>query len=243
MKTYHILNGDSLNNIFPNKLQGEKIICRECLVDGNVKGESLEALYINRAQFLSSYFPDKNISIEDYKSVSSEFEKIQAIPENAAINLWFEEDLFCQVNLWFILYLLKKNQKSYTIHLVLPSKAYPYSFYEMPKEELETSFENRLKITTEELLKISNFWNLYKAANYLVIDKLAKSLGNKYLFLLPAIKALQENRPKKVLKEILKENEDADFWTIFNQFKEKEGVYGFGDLQVKRLLAEIAAEK
>ena len=128
MKTYHILNGDSLNEMFPKNIIGEKIICRECFVDGNVQGDSLEALYKNRVKFLSSYFLDKDVSEEEYQNVSNEFKKIQNITEGLEVNLWFEEDLFCQVNLWFVLYLLHQNDKQYLINLVLPSNECKYSF-------------------------------------------------------------------------------------------------------------------
>ncbi|GJM35445.1 MAG: hypothetical protein DHS20C18_44460 [Saprospiraceae bacterium] len=40
-KQYHILNGDSLKEQFPENIQGEIIIARECLVDGSVKGRTL----------------------------------------------------------------------------------------------------------------------------------------------------------------------------------------------------------
>ncbi len=38
-KQYHILNGDSLKEQFPENIQGDIIVARECLVDGNVKGK------------------------------------------------------------------------------------------------------------------------------------------------------------------------------------------------------------
>ena len=40
-KQYHILNGDSLKDQFPNKINGDIIITRECFVDGDVKGGNL----------------------------------------------------------------------------------------------------------------------------------------------------------------------------------------------------------
>ena len=43
----------------------------------------------------------------------SEFEKIQNIEEGVDINLWFEDDLFCQVNFWFVISLLSSlNHKN-----------------------------------------------------------------------------------------------------------------------------------
>lgn len=38
MTHFHILNGDALKSQFPEQILGEKIIARECLVDGSVEG-------------------------------------------------------------------------------------------------------------------------------------------------------------------------------------------------------------
>ena len=38
MIRYHILNGDSLKDVFPKEIYGTCIVARECLVDGDVSG-------------------------------------------------------------------------------------------------------------------------------------------------------------------------------------------------------------
>jgi len=42
---YNILNGDSLRIQLPNTVSGEIIITRECLVDGDVSGETMEEFF------------------------------------------------------------------------------------------------------------------------------------------------------------------------------------------------------
>lgn len=92
---YHILNGDALKVQFPEVLKGNIIVARECLI-GDVQGKNLEQFFHTRAQFISNF---EDYNYDDYfQDTVSEFEKIRAIPENAVINLWFEDDLFCQVN-------------------------------------------------------------------------------------------------------------------------------------------------
>ena len=58
MNTYHILNGDSLKEQFPNTIAGEQIIMRECLVSGNVKADSLDKFYQVRSEFIDNTFGD-----------------------------------------------------------------------------------------------------------------------------------------------------------------------------------------
>jgi hypothetical protein len=51
--TYHILNGDSLAGTFPNaKLPGEIIVARECLIEGDLHGDSLDEFLKTRASYI-----------------------------------------------------------------------------------------------------------------------------------------------------------------------------------------------
>lgn len=52
----HILNGDSLKQQFPEDIQGEIIVARECLVDGTVKGIILDEFFASRAKFISQNY-------------------------------------------------------------------------------------------------------------------------------------------------------------------------------------------
>ena len=110
MKTqYHILNGDSLKKQFPQDLTGEKIIIRECLIEGEIQGNSITDFFQCRAKFISNAY---NTTEEKYfEKTVSEFQKIEKIPQEVEINTWFEDDLFCQVNFWFVCYLLDHSQK------------------------------------------------------------------------------------------------------------------------------------
>lgn len=62
-KEFHILNGDSLKTQFPKSIKGENIIARLCLVDGNVKANTLEELFEVKAEYLSNNYT--NITKED----------------------------------------------------------------------------------------------------------------------------------------------------------------------------------
>ena len=61
---HHILNGDALKEQFPtDKIDGHLIVCRECLIDGNIQGDSLMEFWDNRAEFI-----EKNYSLEVLES-------------------------------------------------------------------------------------------------------------------------------------------------------------------------------
>ena len=63
--------------------------------------------------------------------------------------------------------------------------------------------------------------------------------------MVPAIDALIESKPKSgvgrplaTMKDILKMNPEQSFAEAFNAFQEREPIYGYGDVQVKRLFDE-----
>ncbi|WP_375559956.1 DUF1835 domain-containing protein [Bernardetia sp. OM2101] len=244
---YHILNGDSLKEQFPKTIKGKIIIAREALVDGNVEGESLEEFYETRATFISSHYA--GYSKEDYfEKTVSEFEKIQALPSEVAINLWFEDDLFCQVNFWFVVHLLNKNGQKNSIFLVRPKEHTQYGFGGLDESELISIYENRLSIGQNELHKIALLWEHYKNNDTEKLLQTAKELGENYAFILPAIDAhLQRfptneeklGRPKTSLLQIMKDLDTKEFAPVFREFCKRESIYGLGDLQVKRLFDAI----
>ena len=243
---YHILNGDALKQQFPIEIEGEQIVARESLVDGNVRGESLEELYQNRAQFLSSAYEDGSIE-EYYQKTVTEFERIQAIPENAVINLWFEDDLFCQVNCWFVVHLISQSNKNYTLYLVRPQQHNQYGFGGYAESELLSLYEDRLPLSASEVDKIASLWKFYQEGDIENLTAVARTLESKYPFILTAVKAHIDRipangnlgRPVRSLMEIMERLDTEQFGPVFAEFNKQESIYGFGDLQVKRLYDAI----
>lgn len=137
---FHITNGDHLaEDLKKTSIEGEIIVCREALVSGDLKEDFLEDFWELRAKTISE---DYNVSRESYyeKSVS-EFEKILNIPEGSEVNLWFEDDLFCQVNLWFCVSLLSKikDLKIYRIFPKTTTKNHWEGFADSDNFDLEKS--------------------------------------------------------------------------------------------------------
>ena len=243
---YHILNGDCLKEQFPNSIIGEKIIARLCLVDGNVKAETVKELFKIRAKFISETY--SNYTEKDYFSKTvTEVEKINGISKNAKINLWFEDDLYCQVNFWFIIYLISENYIYGNIFLIRPKKSSEYSFGRMTEEELVYSYQKKIKIEPSEIMELRKLWKLYQLNDFVKMFDIAKKLKNRFPFLFPAIIAHQERipkngnlgRPKQTLIQIIKDIKTDEFGKVFEEFCKREGIYGFGDLQVKRMLNQI----
>lgn len=243
-KQYHILNGDALKKQFPKTLEGEVIVTRECLVDGNVEGETLDDLFKTRAHFISQNYAGYN-ETDYFEKTIPEFYKITDIQDNTEINLWFEDDLFCQVNFWFVCSLLNNYQKNNSIHLIRPKKHSQYGFGGLNTAELIEIYKKRTQIT--KLDEIANLWTCYQKEDLNNILKIAVQLQDRYPFILRAVKAHIDRipangnpgRPTIALLEIMKDLKTREFVIVFKEFCKRESIYGFGDLQVKRLFDQI----
>ena len=245
---YHILNGDSLKEQFPETIQGALIVARECLVDGNVEGATLEEIFQTRAHFISHNY-EGYAERDYYDKTVSEFKKIEVISPDAEINLWFEDDLFCQVNLWFTINLIKKYGRNNPIFLVRPTKHNRYGFGGLNKPELQSIFKNRSLLT--EIDQLSNLWKFYQSKEIKHLLNTARNLENKYSFIISAVNAHLDRipangnlgRPSQSLHQIMQDLKTKEFDLVFREFCKRESIYGFGDLQVKRLMDELIKPK
>ncbi|WP_268036327.1 DUF1835 domain-containing protein [Algoriphagus sp. PAP.12] len=238
---FHILNGDALSYQFPKDIPGEKIIFRECLVDGPVHADSEEEFWKKRKEFIELEFSEA-----DYDSYSkAEILKITQIPAESKVYFWFEEDLFCQVNFWKACTLLPTafNQA----FLVLPGKDSPYSFAQVSHENLISNWKNAQELGAEDIPVFRNLWSYFQNSEPQNALKISPEVEVKFPFLIPAIKAWKEmipnenseGLPKEELKKIQTELHTEDFGEIFREFHRRLPIYGFGDTQVFKLWESI----
>lgn len=237
-KQYHILNGDALKEQFPKTISGAIIVARECLIEGDIEGNDLLSFFQTRAQYIDKTYGDAAY----FEKTVPEYEKMQNIPEGAEINLWFEDDLFCQVNLWFVINLLSKTGKNNSIYLVRPGSNSPYSFGVLSNSELIAVFENKQELSDFKLL--ASLWETYQNGDNEQLVKTAKLLKHSYPFIEPAVMAHIDrlsdgDKPTDILKAIMNELNTREFGIVFQEFCKRAGIYGFGDLQVKKLMDQI----
>nr|WP_294936501.1 DUF1835 domain-containing protein [uncultured Flavobacterium sp.] len=247
---YHILNGDCLKwQLDQTNIQGELIVCRESLIEGAVDAFPIEKFWDQRAEFVSKAF---NATKEEYyqKSVT-EFKKLDVIPDGSEINLWFENDLFCQVNMWFVLSLLAEKASKYKIYRIFPeitsASDYWTGFGKATTEDLQKAYINRVLFSEADIRLGNTLWNGYRNNDLETLLLLSHAKSECYENLVEVCKANVERfpsesnivgRPERVLKEIM-EKEGTDFQTILTEFCKTKGIYGLGDLQVKRIYEKI----
>ncbi|MDY0930324.1 DUF1835 domain-containing protein [Chryseobacterium sp. CFBP8996] len=227
MSTFHILNGDCLAEKFPKNLEGESIIWREALIDGPVSDNNF---FENRKKFIIENYDSES----DYDElVVKEFKSIKNIPEDSDVFFWFEDDLFCQVNFWFLISNLNVNKIK--IFRVFPKNT-EKGFAESNEKDLLELFHSAKEINAEESKLISNFWIGFQQNN------LSKDISSEIVRNLQKLIIANENRFNGTLENQIKDIQKTaeSFEEIFKIFNQKYPIYGFGDLQLKRCIDQFS---
>ncbi|RNC85688.1 MAG: DUF1835 domain-containing protein [Balneola sp.] len=235
----HILNGDALADRFPKKSGDQLIIMRECLIDGDVSGETFDDFVETRDAFLSSTYPEID---EDYMEyVLPELNKIRSLPDGIEINLWFEDDLFCQINFWFICNLIPKSSP---IYLVRPEELNQWGFAKYTQDELNQLLEKRTFLSPKHLSKFAELWKAYKAGKVDQIPEISETLTADFPWLSTPVNALMDlvnsEKPQHFIKELIDTDPSPGFGEVFRALTENMPEYGFGDLQVRRMFDKIS---
>lgn len=227
MSTFHILNGDCLAEKFPKNLEGESIIWREALIDGPVSDNNF---FENRKNFITENY-DSESNYDEL--VVKEFQKMQDLPEDSAVFFWFEDDLFCQVNFWFLISNLNLGKAK--IFRVFP-KDTKKGFAESDENDLLELFHSAKEINDTERKLISNLWIDFQQNN------LSKETSSEIVRNLETLITANENRFNGTLEDQIKviQKTAKSFEEFFKIFNQKYPIYGFGDLQLKRCIDQFS---
>jgi len=245
---HHILNGDSLAYSFPaTKIAGETIVVREALIDGNLSAaKDLPEFWHNRAASIGI------TELEYDTHVAKEFDKILTAPAGSVFYLWFEYDLFCQVNMWFVLSLINRltiSKNVFAVYTSYADKNHPQfwnGFGPATTSELEYCFANSIPLHDSDISFGNALWIAYQANDQKELLKLSKKQSPTFPFIKAVIQAHLDRfpangdtgRPERIIEDIIK-NISTDFPAVCKEFWKKESIYGFGDTQLKQIYDKV----
>lgn len=248
----HVLTGDCLAETFRESgIEGEVIIIREALIEGPVGREVSGDFWEARANYLSR----GSSSERDFyfRAVKGEFDKLGGIQPDDHVMLWFEHDLFCQVNYWFTISMLNRQPAYRTgrqprnVYRICPqvfSDGKWEGFGNHTGEDLKACLSNRVAFGKGDFTLGDNLWQAYQSEDIVALAIYSKSLSPCFPRLDEVCRAEVERkrnaRPQKALEEILSKGY-TNFSDIFSQFSKREGIYGFGDAQVDHMLRDLRA--
>jgi hypothetical protein len=175
---------------------------------------------------------------------------LQQVTQDDNVYLWFEDDLFCQTNMWFsIYYITRFVQPQFFRIFPKVDKEIWIGFGKADKEEIVQLFDQKENFSPQDIQLVNFLWEAYVHNDEEKLKLLSKANSSCLRFLPEVIEAHlaripnDENpgRPKKLLREIVDSGKKS-FYEIFSAFSRKEGIYGYGDSQIKNMLKEMGVE-
>ena len=239
----HVLSGDSLALPFEKTgIEGEVVVCRECFVDGDARAASLKELWEVRSAFITENYGGSN---QDYQHKTvEEFERLVSAAVGKEVVLWFEYELFCQVNLWFVVWLLRDAGAALSIaYPVIRERSQLWNgFRVLSIDELKAGFDSRIAMSEDDIGLAIDLWEAFRSRDHRMLGFLANRENACFPTLKTVVEAACEieTRPKEALRRIIQEGK-REFGEVFEEFSSREPIYGFGDLQVKRIFDHLDA--
>ena len=247
MKTsiLHITNGDSTTN-YLNKLniQGDFITWREMLCEGKTEvNVGSELFWKSRFDFLKqSYKVTKkqfiDLTLKEYRNLCNQKTQEEIV-------LWFEHDLFCQVNMLAVISWLKRYRKGRKVSLVcsgsIKGSDKMFGLSQLSEKQIKNHYKNKVELTIDDIEYADYVWQLYCSNNPLQLQNVYQyqpSKTFKYLTdgLLAHLKRFPSlgnglNAVENNILTIASKNKLPSKNKLVGAVLQSEDHYGFGDMQ------------
>ncbi len=248
----HITNGDAFTQRLSTlNLKGDVITWREMLCEGKtLTNVGSENFWKTRFEFLNkNYKVSKSSFIE---KTLKEYRSLCNHKQQDSIVLWFEYDLFCQINMLAVLSWLKANRKYANISLVCSGKEDNsntlYTLNELSNNQLLKLYENRVVLKQDDIEYADYIWQLYCSDNPMRLENIKDFQNYQFDYLADAITSHLKRFPSiknglnQMENNILELAENQEFSSkkdFIRTILKNQGLLGFGDSQHERTLNRL----
>jgi hypothetical protein len=240
----HVLNGDATATVFARAgIPGDTLVWRDILCEGPaISGLDAAA---RRAAYLAAHL---DIDAGEYvRAWQAEHAALAGVGGHDEVVLWFEQDLFCAVNLW---YLLTRVGGIAAASLVYPSLDDVRGLGAAAPEQLASLFAARRRLTSDAVESGRAAWQAYAAASPAPAQAGIRAGDGSLPFVAAALERHLARLPALVtgLNEIeeaaLQEADGAGrpFPALFAAVTAREPLrrHGMGDVQLAATLRALA---
>lgn len=248
----HITNGDSFTERLKSlNIDGDIITWREMLCEGKTESNvGSESFWKTRFDFLSknykvtkTWFVEK--TLKEYRSLCNHKQEDKII-------LWFEYDLFCQINMIAVISWLKSFRRHAEISLICSGDEDEtdrmFGLNELTDEQLMRLYDKRVTLTQDDIEYADYVWQLYCSDNPIRLEHLSDFENYQFNYLSEAIKAHLQRFPSiknglnaienKILS-ISEQEKPGSKIELLGKVIQNQGVYGFGDSQYERMIRRL----
>mmetsp|Transcript_2548 Transcript_2548/g.3031 ORF Transcript_2548/g.3031 Transcript_2548/m.3031 type:complete len:315 (+) Transcript_2548:858-1802(+) len=249
----HITNGDITTNYLKKlKFSGEFITWREMLCEGKTTTDvGSENFWKNRYDFFKTSYKVSKQKFIDY--TVKEYRSLCNKKDQKEIVLWFEYDLFCQINMIAVLSWLKQYRKGYNISLVCSGKVGKsknlFSLSELNENQINKHYKNRIELSQDDIEYADYIWQLYCSDSPLRLETIYKfNPMSPFQYLASAIEAHLKrfpsienglNRIENNILETAINKKPTSKKQLIGQLLKEENKYGFGDIQYENKITEL----
>ena len=255
MKTsiLHITNGDTTTNYLKKlHIDGDFITWREMLCEGKTQVEvGSEDFWKIRFNFLKqSYKITKkqfiDLTVKEYRNLCNQKSQDEIV-------LWFESDLFCQINMIAVISWLKRYRKGRKISLgcsgSLKGKTKLFGLSELSENQLKEHYKNRVELTQDDIAYADYVWQLYCSNNPIQLQNVYTYQQNTtFTYLIESILMHLQRFPS--IANGLNNVENKILYTateyrlkskqqLVNILLKSENKYGFGDIQYLKQITDL----
>lgn len=248
----HITNGDSFTlKLKSLDLDGDIITWREMLCEGKTLcNVGSEPFWKARFEFLNkNYRVSKSWFVE---KTLKEYRQLCNYKQQDQIVLWFEHDLFCQINLLAVLSWLKTHRRHAEISLICNGKQdgrqTPYELNEVSNEKLLSLYENRMPLSQDDIEFADYVWQLYCSDNPIRLENVISHNAFQFKYLpevlkvhlkrFPTVKNGLNELENKVLR-IVEDEKPSTKKELLGKLMVNQRYYGFGNTQYSRIIAYL----
>ena len=221
-------------------IEGEVIVCREAFISGPIDATDIEQFWNERAAYILSEYGEDEIAY--HEKVADPLNTLFDADGDDDFNLWFEYDVFCSVNLWFCLNAL--NGSGAKVFRVAPSileeeeRWDGFAFFN--RKDLISCYTERQLLSPHAIDQGAKLWTAFAIRdNKQLRDLSADPKYFPYLHEIANAVVEMDTRPRSIVREILSEGK-KELQDVYLEFQLRAREYGFGDLQVERLIDQAS---
>jgi len=245
----HITNGDAFTQLLQaQKLEGDIITWREMLCEGKTETNvGSETFWRTRFEFLhqnysvsKSWFIEK--TLKEYRSLCNHKQQDEIV-------LWFEYDLFCQINMLAVISWLKTHRRHAKITLACSGDQTKSGQFkglsELTSQEIRELYNNRVELSQDDIEFADYVWQLYCSDNPIRLENLSDFGNYQFPYLKTAIETHLKRFPtiknglnaiENKLLQTADELKSVSKTALLKKVLTNQGWYGFADSQYERML-------
>jgi hypothetical protein len=210
-----------------------------------------ESFWKNRYDFFKTSYKVSKQKFIDY--TLKEYRNLCKQKSQDEIVLWFEHDLFCQINMIAVISWLKRYREGYQISLVCSGEVKGskkmMGLSQLNATQIKQHFNNRVELSKDDIAYADYIWQLYCSDSPLRLEtvyqfnpmspfKYLASAIEAHLQRFPSIKNGLNNIENTIL-ETANQQQYTSKKDLVHQLIKNENIFGYGDLQYEHSIDHL----